>query len=82
MNYPPQIETKSPLRIVNVGGASATLQRHIDAPLIIAQTQMRHPVIVVEELSFSHLIEMDILGFNDVQLGVGASSSIRLDVEQ
>ena len=43
---------------------------------------MRHPVIVVEDLSFSLLIGIDILGPHDAQLGVGASSSIRLDVER
>ena len=55
---------------------------YIDAPLIVARTQMRHPVIVVEDLSFPFLIGMDILGPHDAQLGVSASSFIRLDVER
>ena len=84
MNNPPLIENfiTSPPRIVGVGGANATVRRYIDAPLIIARTQVRHPVIVVKDLSFHLLIGMDILGPHDAQLGVGASRSIRLDVER
>ena len=84
MNNPPPIETfiTSPPRIVGVGCASATVRRYIDAPLIIARTQMRHLMIVVEDHSFPLLIGMDILGPHDAQIGVGASSSIRLDVER
>ena len=63
MNVPPPIEIflTSPPRIVGVGGASATVRGYIDAHLIIARTQVRHPVIVVEDLSFPYLIGMDIL---------------------
>ena len=84
MNNPPPIENfiTSPPRIVGVGGASATVRGYIDSPLIIARTQVRHPLIVVEDLSFPLLIGMEILGHHDAQLGVGASSSIRLDVER
>ena len=84
MNNLPPIETfiSSPPRIVGVGGASVTVRGYIDAPLLIARTQVRHPVIVVKDLSFSLLLEMDILGPHDAKLGVGASSTIRLDVKQ
>ena len=84
MNNPQPIENfiTSPPKIVGVGGASATVRGYIDAPLIIARMQVRHPVIVVEDLSFPLLLEMDILGPHDAQLGVGAFSSIRLDVER
>ena len=52
MNNPPPIENfiTSPPRIVGVGGASAIVRGYIDAPLIIARTQVRHPVIVVADL--------------------------------
>ena len=43
---------------------------------------MRHAVIVVENFSFLLLIGINILGSHDAQLGVGVSSSIRLDVER
>ena len=73
MNNPPPIENfiTSPPKIVNVGGASATVRGYIDAPHIIARTQVRHPVIVAEALSFLLLIGMDIFGPHDAQLGVG-----------
>ena len=84
INNPPPIETliTSPLRIVGVGGASATVRWYIDASFIIARTQVRHPVIVDEDLSFSLLIGMDILGPHNAQLSVNASFSIRLDVDR
>ena len=84
MNNPPPIENfiMSPPRIVGVYGASATVRGYIDDPLIIARTQVRHPVIVVEDLWFPLLVGMDIFGPHDAQLGVGASCSIRLDVER
>ena len=69
-------------RIVGVGDASATVRGYIDAPLVIAGTRVRHPLIVVEELAYPLLIGMDILGPHDAQLGVGATSSIRLAVER
>ena len=58
------------------------MRGYLDAPPIIARTQVRHPVIVVKNLSFPLLLGMDILGPQDGQLGVGASSSIRVDVER
>ena len=51
-------------------------------PLVIAGTRVRHPLIVVEELAYPLFIGMDILGPNDAQHGVGATSSIRLAVER
>ena len=58
------------------------MRGYIDAPIIIARTQVRHPVIVVEDLSFPILIGINILCPHDTQLRVGASSSIHLDVER
>ena len=58
------------------------MRGYIDAPLIIARTQVRHPVIVVEDFSFPILLGINILGPHDAQLGVGSSSSIRLDVKR
>ena len=51
-NNPPQIENfmTSPPKIVGVGIALATVRGYIDAPLIIARTQVRHPVIFVEDI--------------------------------
>ena len=58
MNNPPLIENfiTSPPRIVSVGGARATVRGLIDAPLIIARTQVRHPLIVVEDILFPLLL--------------------------
>ena len=80
----PSVEnfSSAPPRVVGVGGASATVRGYIDAPLVIAGTRVRHPLIVVEELAYPLLIGMDILGLHDAQLGVGASSSICLAVER
>ena len=79
----PSVEnfSSAPPRIVGVGG-SATVCGYIYATLVIASTRVRHPLIVVEELAYPLFIEMDILGSHDAQLGVGASSSIRLAVER
>ena len=80
----PSVENffSAPPRIVGVGGASATVRGYIDAPLVIAGTRVQHPLIVVEELAYPHLIRMDILGPHDAQLGVGGATSIRLAVER
>ena len=80
----PSVENfcSAPPRIVGVCGASATVRGYIDAPLVISGTRVQHLLIVVEELAYPLLIGMDILGPNDAQLKVGASSSIRLDVER
>ena len=84
LNNPPSVEnfSSAPPRIVGVGGASATVRGYIDAPLVIAGARIQHPLIVVEELEYPLLIGIDILEPHDAQLGVGASSSIRLAIER
>ena len=82
-NFPPiKNFIRSPPKIVNVDGASATVRKYLKSPLIIDRTQMRDPVIIVKEFLFILLIKMNILGPHDAQLGDGASSSIVLVVEK
>ena len=79
----PSVENISSVmpRIVGVGGASATVRGYIDVPVVIAGKRVKHPLIVVEELAYSLLIGIYILGPHEAQLRVGASSSIRLSVK-
>ena len=60
--------------IVGVGGASAAVKGYIDVPLRIADVEVAHPLLVVENLSFSLLIGMDILDPHAANISTRRSS--------
>jgi len=64
--------------IVGVGGASAAVKGYIDIPFAIAETVVKHPLLVVEGLSFSLLVGMDVLRPHDASFRVGKSRKLEL----
>ena len=65
--------------IVGVGGASAAVKGYIDVPLRIADTEVAHPLLVVDNLSFSLLIGMDILDPHAANISLGGTREVQLE---
>ena len=63
--------------IVGVGGASAAVKGYIDVPLRIADVEVAHPLLVVENLSFSLLIGMDILDPHAANILLGGAREVQ-----
>lgn len=59
--------------IVGVGGASAHVKCYVDVPLRIAEIEVERPLLVVDNLSFSLLIGMDILGPHSANIKLGGA---------
>ena len=65
--------------IVGVGGASAAVKGYIDVPLRIADIEVAHPLLVVDNLSFSLLIGMDILDPHAANISLGGTREVQLE---
>ena len=63
--------------IVGVGGACAAVKGYIDVPLQIAEVEVAHPLLVVENLSFSLLIGMDILDPHAANILLGGAHEVQ-----
>ena len=63
--------------IVGVGGASAAVKGYIDVPLRVANVEVAHPLLVVENLSFSLLIGMDILDPHAANILLGGAREVQ-----
>ena len=63
--------------IVGVGGASAAVKGYIDVPLRVADVEIAHPLLVVENLSFSLLIGMDILDPHAANFSLGGTREVQ-----
>ena len=63
--------------IVGVGGASAAVKGYIDVPLRVADAEIAHPLLVVENLSFSLLIGMDILDPHAAKISLGGTREVQ-----
>jgi hypothetical protein len=69
----------APPDIGGVGGASAAVKRYIDVPLRIADIEIAHPVLVVENLSFSLLIRINILDPHTGKISLGRTREVQLE---
>ena len=63
--------------IVGVGGASAAVKGYVDVPLRVADVEVAHPLLVVENLSFALLIGMDILDPHAANISLGGAREVQ-----
>ena len=77
----PQVEPfeSTPHSIIGVGGARATVRGFLDVPLKIGNTEVCHPLIVVEKLAFRLLVGMDILRPHSATVALGPHQVVQLN---
>ena len=77
----PEVEPcdSTTLSIIGVNDVRATLRGYLDVPVKIGNTEVRHMLIVVEELAFSLLVGMDILRPHSASVALGPPQVVQLN---
>ena len=67
-----------PSNIVGVGNASVRVLGYVDATIVIAGVEVRHPLIVVDKLAYPTLIWINVLRPHEAITVTGAFYVVRL----
>ena len=67
-----------PLNIVGVGGSSARVLGYVDVWVVISDVEVRHPLIVVDELAYPLLIGTDVLRPHRANFELGIPDVVQL----
>ena len=71
-----------PQNIVGVGGSSARVLGYVDVSVVISDVEVRHPLIVADELAYPLLIGTDILRPHRANFELGAPDVVQLKLDQ
>ena len=66
--------------VVGIGGASAAVKGYIDVPFRIASTNVTHPLLVIENLSYPLIVGIEILRPHVARYGIAEPPELRFDV--
>ena len=70
-----------PSNIVGVGGSSARVLGYVDVS-VISDVEVRHPLIVVNELAYLLLISTDVIRLHRANIELGAPDVVRLKLDR
>ena len=70
-----------PPNIVGVGGSSARVLGYVDIAIVISEVEVRHPLIVVDELAYPLLIGTNVLRTHRAIFELGAFDVVRLKLD-
>ena len=71
-----------PRNIVGVGGSSARVLGYVDVSVVISDVEVRHPLIVVDELAYPHIIGTNVLRPHRANNELGAPDVVLLKLDR
>ena len=71
-----------PPNIVGVGGSSARVLGYVDVAVVISDVEVRHPLIVVDELAYPLLIGTDVVRPHRAIFKLSAPDVVRLKLDR